>query len=254
MDSILIGLSRQMVLSRELNAVANNIANVNTTGFKADGSLFEEYLMPVDDNGQPVAPDDQASFVYDRATWHDMSQGALQQTGNPLDVAIQGEGFFAVQTANGERYTRSGAFQIDANGNLVTSSGDAVLGDSGPIQFQQDDNHISIGPDGTIRVREGANTTSDSERGKLRLVTFASLSQLQKDGASAFAAGTGVQPQPAAAAQVTQGAVEKSNVQPVVEMTRMIEISRAYTQVAAMLQQQQDQQQTAIDQLSQVPT
>lgn len=253
-NAILIGLSREMALSRQLDVVANNIANVNTTGFKADGSLFEEYLSPIARDNELNPADRPLSFVTDRATWHNLSQGLLQNTGNPLDVAIDGKGFFVVQTANGPRYTRNGAFQIDANGNLVTSSGEVVMGDSGLIQFQPNDNHISIEPDGTIRVREGANATTDSIRGKLQVVTFANPGQLQKSGNTSFAAPKGVQPQTDANVRVTQGAIEKSNVQPVIEMTRMIEISRAYTQVANMLQQQANLQQTSVDKLAAVPT
>jgi flagellar basal-body rod protein FlgF len=179
-NALLIGLSRQVALSRELDVVANNIANMNTTGFKADGSLFEEYL-----NSAARAADTRVSFVQDRATWIDMSAGALERTGNALDVAINGDGFFAVQTQRGVRYTRNGSFQINPSGQLVTAQGDPVLGDGGPITFQPTDRQISISPDGTISVREG-NSKADSQRGKLRLVSFANPRQLQKDGNGTF--------------------------------------------------------------------
>ena len=100
-------------LAREMDVVANNIANLNTTGFKADGSIFEEFLSSAaraDQTGSRV------SFVRDRGVWHDMSQGPIERTGNPLDVAIDGQGFLVVQTPAGERYTRNGALQIDATG------------------------------------------------------------------------------------------------------------------------------------------
>ena len=252
-NALLIGLSRQMALTRELEAVANNIANLNTTGFKADGTVFEEFLMPVARDNQFSARDSRVSFVRDRATWHDLGQGTVQQTGNPLDVAIDGDAFLAVQTARGERYTRNGAFQINVNGELVTSEGDRVLGEGGPIQFQSTDNSISIGKDGTIRVREGSSATIDSARGKLRLVSFERPRQLQKDGGSRFLAPPGLEPRPAERATVTQGAVEKSNVRAVIEMTRMIEITRTYTQVAQMLQQQSEMRRSAIEKLGAVP-
>ena len=114
-----------------------------------------------------------------------MSQGPIAHTGNPLDVAIDGNGFLVVQTPRGERYTRNGAMQINATGQLVTSEGDPVLGDSGPITFQPNDHQVSISRDGTISVREGTSN-ADSARGKLRLVTFANLQHLQKDGGSTF--------------------------------------------------------------------
>jgi flagellar basal-body rod protein FlgF len=252
-NALLVGLSRQVALRRELEAVANNVANLNTSGFKADATVFEEYLMPVARHNHFSAPDRRVSYVRDRATWRDLSQGPVQQTGNPLDVAINGNAFFAVQTAAGERYTRNGAFQINGNGELVTSEGDRVLGENGPIQFQSTDNRISIGPDGTIRVREGANATVDAPRGRLRLVAFEQPQRLQKDGGSRFLAPAGFDPQPAVRTTVTQGAVEKSNVRAVVEMTRMIEITRTYSQVATLLQQQSEMRQSAIEKLGAVP-
>jgi flagellar basal-body rod protein FlgF len=249
----LIGLSRQIALQRELEVVSNNIANLNTTGYKADGALFEEFLMPDARSELFRAPDRQPSFVRDRATWHDLSAGPVQRTGNPLDVAIDGNGFLVVQTARGERYTRNGALQINATGQLVTANGDAVLGDGGPIQFQNTDHDVSINPDGSITVREGASAKSDSARGRLRVVSFGAGAALQKDGSSLFSAPAGVTPQPAQNARVMQGAVEQSNVRGVVEMSRMIEITRTYTQVAGMLQQIGDQRRDAISKLADVP-
>jgi flagellar basal-body rod protein FlgF len=246
-NALLIGLSRQVALSRELDVVANNIANMNTTGFKADGSLFEEYL-----NSAARAADTRVSFVRDRATWIDMSAGALERTGNALDVAINGDGFFAVQTQRGVRYTRNGSFQINPSGQLVTAQGDPVLGDGGPITFQPTDRQISISPDGTISVREG-NSKADSQRGKLRLVSFANPRQLQKDGNGTFNYAGNDAPAEAKTATIAQGSLEKSNVRAVVEMSRMIEITRSYTQIAAMLQQQSDLGQSSIDKLADVP-
>ena len=129
-NSLLVGLSRQVALGRELDVVANNIANLNTTGFKGDGAVFEEFLSPTARAGQLSGADARVSFVQDRATWHDLSQGAVQQTGNTLDVAIDGQGFLAVQTPRGERYTRNGAMQVNATGQLVTSEGYQVFSTS----------------------------------------------------------------------------------------------------------------------------
>src|SRR6266850_2545957 len=116
-NTLLIGLSRQVALSRELDVVANNIANVNTTGFKADGSIFEEFLN---------------------------SNARADQTGNPLDIAIDGKAFLVVQTPRGERYTRNGSFQINNAGELVTGEGFQVMGEAGPMKFQPTDNQVSI--------------------------------------------------------------------------------------------------------------
>src|SRR5437764_11443942 len=224
-NALLIGLSRQIALHRELEVVANNIANLDTTGYKADGSVFEEFLMPVANAGSFQAADRRLSYVQDRAAWHNLNPGPIRQTGGPLDVAIDGGGMLVVQTARGERYTRNGALQINNLGEVVTLAGDKVLGDNGPIVLQATDRDIAITKSGMIKVREGQSLNSDSTRGKLRLVTFADPQQLRKDGAATFAAPNGVTPTPApdAKAHVVQGAIEKSNVRPVLEMTRMIE-------------------------------
>jgi len=253
-NALLIGLSRQMALQRELDVVANNIANLNTTGYKADGDLFQEYMSPVARSERFQRPDRPMSFVLDRATWHDLGQGPLQQTGNPLDVAIDGNAFLAVQTPRGERYTRNGALQINANGELVTTEGYQVIGDTGPIVFQPGDQNIAINREGTITVRERTNV-AESPRGRLRLVSFAQPERLSKDGATMFAAPAGLAPQPApASAGVIQGSIEKSNVRGIIEMTHMIDVTRAYTAVSSMLQTQSDLRRTAIQQLADVPT
>jgi flagellar basal-body rod protein FlgF len=250
-NALLIGLSRQVALQRELEVVANNIANLNTTGFKGDGAVFEEFLMPVASADRFQGADRRMSYVQDRATWHNFAPGPVQQTGNPLDLAIDGDAFLVVQTARGERFTRNGALQVNAAGELVTNNGDRVLGDGGPIQFQNTDRDISINPDGSITVREGAN--ADSARGRLRLVRFENVQQLRKDGSSLFAAPEGVAPQPAQSVRIVQGAVEQSNVRGVIEMSRMIEITRNYTQIATLLQQQGEQRRSAIEKLAEVP-
>jgi len=248
-NAILVGLSRQVALSREMDVVANNLANMNTTGYKADGSLFEEYLNSDARAGQTGA---RISFVLDRGIWHDMGQGPVERTGNPLDVAIDGNAFLVVQTPRGERYTRNGAMQINASGQLVTADGNPVLGDGGPIALQPNDRQVSISRDGTISVREGTSKV-DSVRGKLRLVTFNNPQQLQKDGSSTFNAADGTQPQTTTTAALVQGAIEKSNVRGVAEMSRMIEITRSYTQIASLLQQQNDLGTAALDKLADVP-
>ncbi|HZP74794.1 MAG TPA: flagellar basal-body rod protein FlgF [Pseudolabrys sp.] len=252
-NASLVGLSRQVALERELAVIANNIANLNTTGFKGDGAIFEEFLSTDARAGSLSGKDARISFVQDRATWHDLSQGPIQQTGNPLDVAVQGNGFLVVQTARGERYTRNGSLQINATGQLVTSDGDQVLGDAGPITFQTTDQKISISAEGTISVKEGANGAVSSLRGKLRLVTFANAANLQKDGSSTFAAKNNEQPIADQKSHIIQGAVEKSNVRGVVEITRMIEVTRSYQTVANLLQQQSDLRQNAIDKLAEMP-
>ncbi|MFL6827126.1 MAG: flagellar basal-body rod protein FlgF, partial [Bradyrhizobium sp.] len=238
-------------LERQMDVVANNVANVNTNGYKADKSLFQEYLRTGAREDNFIGSDRAVSFVLDRGSYRDFTQGPAEQTKNPLDVAIDGGGFLVVQTAAGERYTRDGGLQINNQGQLVTANGDAVLGTNGPIVFQPTDHDIAIAADGNISVVEGTNRT-DSVRGKLRLVSFADAQQLLKEGSNLYSAGNAAA-QPDTASRVRQGFVEKSNVSSVAEMSRMIEVTRTYTQIANMLQQQSDLHKAAIDKLADVP-
>ncbi len=251
-NALLIGLSRQTILERQLDVVANNIANVNTSGFKADTSLFEEYLMPGAHEDNFVGSDRRLSYVQDRGTFRDLSQGPVAETKNPLDLAISGDGFLVVQTAAGERYTRDGGLQVNNQGQLVTAAGNPVLGGSGPIVLQPTDHDVNVSPDGTITVVEGTGRT-DSVRGKLRLVSFADAQRLLKEGSNLYSASDGAA-QADTKSQVQQGYIEKSNVNAVAEMSRMIEVTRAYTQIATMLQQESDLHKSAIEKLADVPT
>lgn len=219
----LIGLSRQSALRRQLDVISNNLANMNTTGFRGQDMLFREYLMPGASAGTFQAPDRTLSYVYDPMTFEDDTRGPIEQTGSDFDVAIEGNGWFAIETPAGERYSRDGAFSLNAEGQLITRDGNPVLGEGGPITFTPDETDITIAADGTI-------SSSDGLKGRLRLVSFANeATDLTRDGGTLYA---GTNPQPAAAVQVMQGAIERSNVKPVVEMSRMVEVTRAYTSIA----------------------
>src|SRR5258707_10789720 len=208
-NTLLIGLSRQMTLERQMDVVANNVANVNTSGYKADRSMFQEFLTSGAHEDNFVGRDRRVSYVQDRATFHDFSQGPVEETKNPLDVAIDGGGFLVVQTPAGERYTRDGGLQINNQGQLVTAGGNPVLGNSGPIVFQPTDKQVSIASDGNVTVLEGINRI-DSVRGKLRVVSFAQAQQLIKEGSNLYSAGTAAA-QPDTTSRVRQGFIEKSN-------------------------------------------
>jgi flagellar basal-body rod protein FlgF len=251
-NTLLVGLSRQVTLERQMDVVANNVANINTNGFKADRSLFEEFLTSRAHEDNFTGRDRRISFVQDRGTFKDFAQGASELTKNPLDVAIDGAGFLVVQTPAGERYTRDGGLKLNNQGQLVNSSGYPVLGGSGPIVFQPTDKEITIAADGNVTVLEGINRV-DSVRGKLRLVSFADAQKLVKEGSNLYSAGPDAAARPDIISQVRQGFVEKSNVNSVVEMSRMIEVTRAYTSISAMLQQQGDLRKTAIEKLADVP-
>src|ERR1700709_513826 len=251
-NTLLVGLSRQMVLERQMDVVANNVANINTNGFKADRSLFEEFLnSPAHEDNFPRGGR-RVSFVQDRGTFHDFAGGNTELTKNPLDVAIDGRAFLTVQTPGGERYTKDGGLQINNQGQLVTAGGNPVLGASGPIVFQPTDHDISIAPDGNITVVEGTGRI-DSVRGKLRLASVADPPKRVKDGSNLFAAGPGSAGQADITSNVRAGFIEKSNVNSVTEMSRMIEITRTYTQISALLQQQSDLHKSAIEKLADVP-
>jgi flagellar basal-body rod protein FlgF len=254
-NALLIGLSRQMALTHELDILANNVANMNTSGFKADNALFAQYLMPQASDQSFTGQDRRVTYVEDRASWINMSPGAIQHTGDPLDVAIDGNAYFVVQTPNGQqRYTRNGSFSINGQGQLVTSDGNQVVGDSGPITFQATDHDIVISPTGVITVREGTNT-ADSVRGQLQLASFTNPALLQKAGGSTFTAPANVTANPAPeGTTIEQGAIEKSNVNGVVEMARLIELTRSYTDISNILQEQSDERRNSLSQLAQAPT
>lgn len=235
----LISLSRQMALQRQMDVVANNLANINTTGFKGEQILFEQYVMPVARDKDFAYPDQPLSYVEDWATIHDMSNGSIQQTGGPLDVALNGEGFLTVMSPNGERYTRSGALQINNEGVLVNFDGYPVLADGGEVRFDPSETEISISENGAISTNAGA-------KGKLQIVEFTSPQELLREGDNLYSGGT---PVPAVATRVTQGAIERSNVSGVSEMTEMIRVSRAYESLAGLMQKQDDLRRSAIQRL-----
>lgn len=235
----LIGLSRQIALQRQMDVVANNIANLNTTGFKAEQILFEEYVMPVARDNDFLSLDQPLSYVQDWATVHDLTGGAVVQTGNELDVALNGEGFFAVQTAAGERWTRAGSFQLNNQGTLVDLSGNPVLSTGGPITFGPEEVGITIAADGAISSSAGA-------KGQLRIVEFANAQELKREGFNLFSGG---EPQINTATRVMQGHVERSNVSGVTEMAEMIRVQRAYESAASLAQKQDELRRSAIQRL-----
>jgi flagellar basal-body rod protein FlgF len=226
----LISLSRQIALERQMDIVANNLANISTTGFKAEDLLFTEYPMRVDD-GQDFSPQSQLlSFTEDWASIHDMQAGAIEDTGNPLDVALQGPGFLTVQTPNGVRYTRDGSLTLDADGRLVDLDGDPILGEGGLIQFGPEETDIAISRDGSISSSAGA-------KDRLAIAEFADPESLTRVGQNLFSGGT---PIPATETRVRQGAIEKSNVSGVAEITQMIRIQRNYETLMQLMARQDE--------------
>ncbi len=242
-NALRIGISQQMALRRQLSTVANNLANMNTTGFKAENLIFQEHIMPVAkmDNKNPNSG--RMSYVSDPTLMRNFSPGSMQVTDNPLDVAINGKGWFSVQTPDGNRYTRNGNFSLNNQGQLVTMSGLPVLTDGGTINFAQSETDISIARDGTISTNQGV-------KGKLLIAIFDNESALKKQGGNLFSAST--EPQVSNVVNLAQGMLEKSNVEPIAQMTKMIEIQRAYERTANMLKKMADLKTNAINKLAQV--
>src|SRR6185312_16261790 len=188
------------------------------------------------------------SFVKDAGNLRDLSQGELTRTGAPYDVAVNGTGYFVVQTPAGMRYTRDGHFSLDPNGQLVNSDGYPVQGDGGAITITPDDGSVSIGPDGTLSSIINGNI---NQIGKLQVVDFADDAALTKEGANLYSTAQTANP---ATSAVQQGMLESSNVQPVLEITHMIDVTRAYQMTATLSSSQEDLMRQAINQLGQVPT
>lgn len=240
MNAQLVGLSREIALRRELDVIANNLANMNTTGYQAERVAFEDYLMPHAEASAFQHRDHDVAFVQDWATYRDMAPGARQVTGNQLDVALSEGGYLTIETPEGIRYSRNGALQINDQGELVTAAGDQVLGLGGtPIVFTPDDTDITITGNGSVTTNAGA-------RGTLQLVGFPNEQELEKLGGNLYAANDGVEPLPDADVRVTQGVLEKSNVQSVREMSRLVEVQRAYEMQSNMLRQSDQMRQEAI--------
>src|SRR5258708_1670298 len=249
-NSLLVSLSHQPASYRAMDVIANNIANVSTPGFKREAAKFEEFitLMRPAEGQTGLQP---VSFVKDAGVMRDSSQGNVEQTGATYDVAIAGSGFFAVQTPTGLRYTRDGHFSLDNNGNLVTSQGYQVQGDGGAITITPNDGEINIAPDGTISsvVRGVGNQLA-----KLKVVDFADSAAMVKQGSNLYST-TQTPTTPAQAnINIRQGALEASNVQPVIEISHMIEVMRAYEATASLSKSQEDMMRQAINQLGQMPS
>jgi len=230
-----IALSRQMVLREHMALLSNNLANLQTPGFKGEQPLFVEYL-------ETSSPDDPHSYVQHLSLVRDFAPGALAGTGNPLDLGIEGDGFFTVETPDGPRFTRNGAFSLDAEGRITMLSGEPLLGEGNvPIQVPPNSGDIAIAADGTVSTEIG-------QIGRIALVGFADTQQLQKVGNGLYDPGT--QPAvPAVDAEIHQGVIEGSNVQGVVEMTRLIDTVRSYQAASKLVDEEHSRLRKAIETL-----
>jgi flagellar basal-body rod protein FlgF len=242
-NAVYVGVSRQMVLRREMDIIANNIANLDTAGFKVESLIHKtDPAAPAVtlDGPRPV------KFVAADTVARDFGQGSLNKTGADLDMAIEGQGFFQLQTPNGPRFTRDGRFTTDPTGRLVNQQGHAVLDESGSeITIDADKGQVAIGADGSM--------SQGNERvGKVGMFSFASQAALEKSGDNSFRNSSNLQPQPATSARLRQGHIESSNVKPVLEITRMVEVSRAYESAAKMVDAEADLSRRSVERLGRV--
>ena len=242
-NTLYVGLSRQMTLRHELDIVANNIANTDTAGFKMESLMLAT---------QPQAPavtldgPKPVKFVMDTGVARDFSQGGLHRTNNDLDLGIDGPGFFQISSPDGPRFSRDGRFRLDATGKLSTQAGYPVLDDGGgEIVIDPEKGPVAIAQDGTI--------SQGQERvGKVGIVKFDTLSALEKTGDNLLKNSSNQSPQPAPDTAVRQGMLEGSNVNPISEITRMMDVTRTYESVAKMMDNTADLSLRSIGRLGRV--
>ncbi|PRY93212.1 flagellar basal-body rod protein FlgF [Hasllibacter halocynthiae] len=229
-----VTLARASGLMAEMQGIAHNIANASTTGYRREGAVFAEHVTALEG-----APSVSQAHLHGRVT--DRTQGALTGTGAPFDLAIEGEGFFQVETPGGPRLTRAGAFTPDEAGVLRTAMGHAVLDEGGaPILLPADAGPVAVAPDGTISTPLGP-------LGRIGLVRPEDPAAATREVGTLFRAEGAV---PAEGARVVQGALEQSNVEPVTEIARMIAVQRAYEAASAFSQKEGERRREAIRTLS----
>lgn len=237
-NSIYIALSRQMALAERMSIVSNNIANMNTPGFKS------EHALQMEDVVQQDIIKEEMSFVRDYGQFMNTQQGPLDFTGNDLDMALEGPGFFAIES-NGETfYSRAGNFKLDDKNMLVNAAGLPVL--------DEGEGNIEI-PEGTKRVTissKGVVIGDDQPIAQLLIAEFDNLNELNPTGGNLYR--TEQKPQQSESTKVVQGSLEKSNVNGVLEMTDMIEISRQYQSTARLMQNEHDRVRSAIKKLAEI--
>ncbi|TGY90015.1 flagellar basal-body rod protein FlgF [Marinicauda algicola] len=239
-NAMMIGLARQQTLRQAMDISANNIANTSTTGFKA-----EQVLLETDAATRARHSDGpgRLAFVDEWGVGRDFSQGALQGTGRPLDLAIEGEGFFALETEAGERFTRDGRFTLSAEGEIVAADGARLLDEGGfPIRLAPEGGEIEVRANGEV-MQDGVPVA------RLALTRFEAPGQLSKTGDNRYSAPEDAARETVLDPVVRQGFIEASNVRPVMELTRMMEISRTYASVTRMINQTDELGRKALERL-----
>ena len=237
-----IAASRLIAQQRAMDVTADNIANTGTPGYKAVRMQFADWLNRQHDAATPRGGATIA-FTQDRATWRDFQPGPVSHTGNPLDPALTGTGYFTVGTAQGPRLTRAGRFGLMPDGTVADASGNALLNTTGqPIQLSPADTQISIAGDGTLSSENG-------QIARIGVVQPDDLMQLRAVGGDRFTSASATAPVDRPG--LVQGSVEDSNVQPMQEMVRMMNDLREFQFVTQMVEAEDQRQQSAIDKLTQ---
>lgn len=235
-NSVYVGLSKQVVLRENMNIIAQNIANINTPGFRGQNMVFTEFVE------DPRYMKEDVSMVLDYGQYQKTDAGPIKNTGNSLDVALVGNGFFGIETNEGIQYTRAGNFAMNVNGEIVNALGMTVANENGgPITIPQDAKEINIDRTGVISTDQGVV-------GKLMIREFVNEQRLDPAGNGLYK--TDAAPLEPEKTTVIQGKLEGSNVQAVVEMTRMIDVSREYQAVQNMMNSENERLRSAISKLS----
>ncbi|KCZ65330.1 flagellar hook-basal body complex protein [Hyphomonas atlantica] len=223
-NAIYATLTRQDGLLREMQVIANNVANSSTTGYKSNHAIFAEHIAAVNGEGDSVSMGSLSGHS------HDLSQGAMKHTGGQFDLAIHGEGFFVLETPAGERLTRAGAFQLSADGILADAFGNQVMGaGGGAIAIPEEVTRISVAPDGTI-------SSGQEILGQIGVVT--ANGQIAQEGGTMFVAAEGYEQ--VEEPNVIQGALEQSNVSSILEISRLIEVQRAYEAGQSLIEKEDE--------------
>jgi flagellar basal-body rod protein FlgF len=239
-----VALSAQVALQKQLETVANNVSNSGTAGFKADRPFFQSYV------DQLAGPGGAVAFVEDAATYIDRSSGPMEVTSNPLDIAVDGNGFLAVSAPDGTtQYTRDGHMRVAPDGTLSDSAGRSVLGaDGNPIQLPPGYDDIEIKDNGNLKATVNGH---QQDIGQIGVFRASSPISMRKSGDGLLTAPQGeMQPVgPDDGVRIVQGTIEGSTVQPMKEIANMTELSRAYERLQNMLSSESDRERKMIDAL-----
>jgi flagellar basal-body rod protein FlgF len=235
-NSLYVGISRQLALTNSMDMIANNVANMSTPGYRAQNPIFKEFITNTSgDRGR-------LSMVYDYGQWQSTTAGPAHFTGGTYDVALSGPGFMGITTPTGETmYTRAGNFTVSSSNQLVNSAGYTVAGSTGAA--------ISIPPDAReVKITDDGDVTADGNVvGRIMMMEFENLQSLKPQGNGLYSATGGL---PATETKMKQGMLEGSNVNPVLEMTRMIDILRNYQSTQKMISAEDERQRSGIQKLA----